>query len=204
MERALRAMPLGLEPPEPPRARIQTPPNPVPQARAAPAVSGEVPLHRPPTPPAVPVALDAGEESPLAAAARAVAAASASTEPPRRGLGALSLVGIALLALAFAASIVWGRMYRPPPPPPVVRTAASALATAQARFDAGDDAGAEEAAMAAAALDGADPRPHLLLSRIHLRQGAPGRARSEVIQALTLEQEGPRADEARRLLKTLP
>src|SRR5262249_17261485 len=37
MERALRAMPLGLEPPEPPRARIQTPPNPVPQARAAPA-----------------------------------------------------------------------------------------------------------------------------------------------------------------------
>jgi hypothetical protein len=32
MERALRSVPLGLEPPEPPRARLQTPGNPVPQA----------------------------------------------------------------------------------------------------------------------------------------------------------------------------
>ena len=58
--------------------------------------------------------------------------------------------------------------------------------------------------MAAAALDGADPRPHLLLSRILLRRGAPDRARTELTRVLALEPVGPRADEARALLSTLP
>jgi hypothetical protein len=58
--------------------------------------------------------------------------------------------------------------------------------------------------MAAAALDGADPPPHLLLSRIHLRRGAPDRARAELVQVLALAPVGPQADEARKLLSTLP
>jgi len=204
MERALRSVPLGLEPPEPRRPRSETPSSPVPQARAALVPPGEVPMHRPPTPPAVAVALEAGEESPLAAAARAVATASAHADARRRIWRAVPLVGLALLALGFAASIVWARMYWAVPPDRVARSAAAPLQQAQARFDAGDDAGAEEAAMTAAALDGTDPRPHLLLSRIHLRRGAPDRARAELAQVLALEPVGPRADEARTLLSTLP
>jgi CheY-like chemotaxis protein len=204
MERALRSVPLGLEPAEPPRPRTTTPAREVPQVRPAPGIPAEVPIHRPPTPPAVAVALEAGEESPLAAAARAVATASARAEARERALRAWPLVGLVVLALGFAVSIVWVRMFRPVPPTAAPRSTLSPLSTAQARFDAGDDAGAEEAAMTAAALDGADPRPHLLLSRIHLRRGAPDRARSELVQVLALEQEGPWADEARKLLLTLP
>ena len=204
MERALRSVPLGLEPPEPPRPRAITPAPQIRQVSAAPGMPGEVPIHRPPTPPAVPVALEAGEESPLAAAARELATASARAEARKRALRALPLVGLVVLVAGFATSIVWMRMSRSAPPPAASRSTLSPLATAQARFDAGDDAGAEEAAMAAAALDGADPRPHLILSRIHLHRGALARARSELVQVLALEQEGPRADEARALLQTLP
>ena len=151
------------------------------------------------------MALEAGEESPLAAAARAVAGLGAREARRATLRRALPLLGVVALALGLAGTVVWVRMFRPAAP----RRRSAALVAgrwslAQARFDAGDDAGAEEAAMAAAALDGADPRPHLLLSRIHLRRGAPDRARTELVQVLALEPVGPRADEARKLLSTLP
>jgi DNA-binding response OmpR family regulator len=74
LERALRSVPLGLEPLPAHARRVPTPPAVVAAPRTMPA-TGTVPppLHRPPTPPSVPVALEAGEESPLAVAARRVA-----------------------------------------------------------------------------------------------------------------------------------
>ena len=72
------------------------------------------------------------------------------------------------------------------------------------RIDAHDDAGAEEAAMRAAAIDPSDARAPLLLGRIHLRTGERERARTELNRVLHLEASGPRAEQARALLSTLP
>jgi Tetratricopeptide repeat len=214
MERAMRSVPLGLEPPTP--AAPRAPPTPPPARDTAPTSRSltpsavfRVPLHRPPTPPSVPVALEAGEESPLAVAARAVAAAVSAPEPPARFSSWLPLVGVAALAVGFLVGSVWIRLVHAPRP-----SAARALSTpagvsgwlelARARFDAGDGTGAEEAANQAASLDGNDPRPHLLLANFHLRRGRSEHARAALRRVLELEPSGPRADEARALLATIP
>jgi CheY-like chemotaxis protein len=215
MERAMRSLPLGLEPPAP--AAPRTPPVPPPARETAaaprvvtpPAVS-RVPLNRPPTPPSVPVALEAGEESPLAVAARAVAAASSSPEPPARFSGWLPLLGVAALAAGFLVSTGWIRLLHTPHGPTATRArstpvdVAGWLELARARFDAGDGTGAEEAANHAASLDGNDPGPHLLLASLHLRRGRAEHARAELRRVLELEPSGPRADQARALLATIP
>jgi len=87
----------------------------------------------------------------------------------------------------------------------VIETEVDRLLTrAMERIDANDEGGAEEAAMRAAAVDPSDPRAHLLLGRIHLRTGKRERARTELRRVLDLEASGPRADQARALLSTLP
>ncbi|HEY1904400.1 MAG TPA: hypothetical protein VGG91_00075, partial [Myxococcaceae bacterium] len=214
MERALRSVPLGLEPLPPPAPRAQTPPS-VPAALRNPPASAAAPppLHRPPTPPSVPVALEAGEESPLAVAARQV------TLPPPAPRAAgrsrrLFAAGIAVLLLAFVGSTVWVRSVAPrreaahvpalPPTPPIQTEVDRLVARAAERIDAHDDAGAEEAAMRAAAVDPSDARALLLLGRIHLRTGRARQARVELERVLHLEASGPRADEARVLLSTPP
>ncbi len=78
------------------------------------------------------------------------------------------------------------------------------VARATERIDARDDAGAEEAAMRAAAIDPSDARAHLLLARIQLRGGRAQQARSALERVLSLEPSGPRADEARALLSSIP
>jgi hypothetical protein len=156
------------------------------------------------------VALEAGEESPLAVAARAV-----TLEPPSTGGGSrrVFVVGIGVLLLAFVASTAWVRSAGPPRTlprldPPVgsaIETEVDRLVSRAAeRIDAHDDAGAEEAAMRAAAIDPSDARAPLLLGRIHLRAGERERARTELNRVLQLEASGPRAEQARALLSTLP
>jgi len=214
MERAMRSVPLGLEPlpPPPPAApppEAQAVPPAPPRSSPAPNLTPP-PFHRPPTPPAVAVALEAQEESPLAVAARQVALAHRPAESSawvRRVL----LAALGVLLLAFAVTTLCIRLFAPPRPsparqgPPAVETELDRLVTRAAeRIDAHDDAGAEEAAMRAAAVDPSDPRAQLLLGRIHLRQGQAQRARSELNHVLDLEASGPRADEARALLSTIP
>ena len=212
MERAMRSVPLGLEPVPPPAPRTSTPPAVAGASRATPAAGTVAPrMHRPPTPPSIPVALEAGEESPLAVAARgATLERSSATGWSRR----IFLAGILMLLLAFVGTTVWVRSAAPhrhsPQGPataagPVIETEVDRLLTrATERIDAHDEGGAEEAAMRAAAVDPSDPRAHLLLGRIHVRTGKPERARMELNRVLDLEASGPRAEEARALLSTLP
>jgi hypothetical protein len=170
------------------------------------------PIHRPPTPPSVPVALEAGEESPLAVAARQVALAQRPTGA--RWSRRLFLGGLTLLVVAFVGTMAWVRSATP-----LRRTAARAAVSpgqaietevdrlvgrAMERIDAQDDGGAEEAAMRAAAVDPSDPRAVLLLGRIHLRTGRVDRARFELSRVLDLQASGPQAEQARALLSTLP
>ena len=212
LERAMRSVPLGLEPVQAPAPRASTPPA-VPAAPRTTPAAGVIPppLHRPPTPPSVPVALEAGEESPLAVAAR-----GATLEQPS-GAGRsrrLFVVGLGVLLLAFVGTTAWLRASGPPrpvprgtavPPGPAIETEVDRLlARAAERIDAHDDGGAEEAAMRAAAVDPSDARAPLLLGRIHLRTGERERARTELSRVLHLEASGPRADQARALLSTLP
>jgi len=211
LERAMRSVPLGLEPVEPPARRLSTPPA-IATAPRPPAATGGVPppMHRPPTPPAVPVALEAGEESPLAVAARGVTLEQPSAAGSSRRL---FVVGIGVLLLAFVGTTAWVRSAGPPRPvpridPPVVSTIETEVdrlvGRAAERIDAHDDAGAEEAAMRAAAIDPSDARAPLLLGRIHLRTGQQERARTELNRVLHLEASGPQAEQARALLSTLP
>jgi DNA-binding response OmpR family regulator len=215
MERALRSVPLGLEPLPPPAPRAQTPPAVPATLRNPPAKAASAPpLHRPPTPPRpVPVALEAGEESPLAVAARQVTLPS----PAPRATGGsrrLFITGIAVLLLAFVASTVWVRSVAPRRvesripslrgAPPIQTEVDRLVARATERIDAHDEAGAEEAAMRAAAVDPSDARALLLLGRIHLRTGRAQQGRVELERVLHLEASGPRADEARVLLSTPP
>lgn len=214
MERALRSVPLGLEPVPLASPRAETP-TAVPAApRPPPAPPGAAPpMHRPPTPPSVPVALEAGEESPLAAAARRATLPEARAPARRWRAPLLPLVGVTALALGFLGSTLWLRTAAPlrgrPAPLPAVGPLAvetevdRLLARAQARIDAHDDAGAEDAAMRAASVDPSDARAHLLLGRVHLRRGQAERARSALERVLSLEPTGPRADEARALLSTM-
>jgi hypothetical protein len=213
MERAMRSVPLGLEPlpPPPPRAPA---PSALPAApRSIPASLTPPPPFRPPTPPSVPVALEAGEESPLAVAARRVALA----QPVSRASGwqrKVFLGGLGAMVLAFVGTAVWVRSVAPPRAParprvaparPVFETEVDRLLTrAMERIDAHDDRGAEEAAMRAAAVDPSDPRAPLLLGRLHARSGRTQQARSELNRVLFLESSGPEADAARALLSTLP
>jgi cytochrome c-type biogenesis protein CcmH/NrfG len=138
-------------------------------------------------------------------------------QQPRRSAGGsrnLFLAGLALVLLAFVASTVWVRSAAPRrgpaparsgPSGPRVETEVDRLVTrALERIDAHDDGGAEEAAMRAAAVDPSDTRALLLLGRIHVRTGRGQQARSELDRVLRLEASGPRADEARALLSTLP
>jgi Flp pilus assembly protein TadD len=99
-----------------------------------------------------------------------------------------------------------GPTHRPAPAPaPADETEVDRLLTRAAeRIDAHDEAGAEQAAMRAAAVDPSDPRAHLLLGRIALRLGDAGRARFELERVLSLEVSGPRADQARALLSSIP
>jgi hypothetical protein len=212
MERALRSVPLGLEPVPTPVPRVQTPPAVAATSRATPAGdSVPPPLHRPPTPPSVPVALEAGEESPLAVAARGATLARPS---PGRWSRRLFVTGVVVLLAAFIGTTAWVRSGAPPRPlarspavpvGPVIETEVDRLLTrAMRRIDAHDEGGAEEAAMRAAVVDPSDPRAYLLLGRIHLRTGKPERARMELSRVLDLEASGPRAEEARALLSTFP
>ncbi|HUM09650.1 MAG TPA: response regulator [Myxococcaceae bacterium] len=212
MERAMRSVPLGLEPLPPPTPRVQTP-SALPAApRRTPASSTPPPPFRPPTPPSVPVALEAGEESPLSVAARRVTLA----QPVFQAFGwqrKLFLAGLGVMVLGFVGTTVWVRSVAPPratPPArvpaggPVVETEVDRLLTRAAeRIDAHDDRGAEEAAMRAAAVDPSDPRAPLLLGRIHLRSGRTPQARVQLNRVLDLEPSGPEADAARALLSTL-
>ncbi len=213
LERAMRSVPLGLEPVPRASPRAQTPPAVAVASRASsPSVPAPLPLHRPPTPPSTPVALEAGEESPLVVAARGVALALPARDPgPRRR--PLLLAGLAVLAAAFLGTTLCVRLAAPIPAPvrrsstavPVDQTEVDRLmGRARERIDAHDDAGAEEAAMRAAAVDPSDPRAHLLLGQIALRLRNAGRARSELERVLSLEPSGPRADEARGLLSSIP
>ena len=115
------------------------------------------PLHRPPAPPSVPVALDAGEESPLAVAARRVAL----EQPSAAGWSRRVFVGgLGVLLLAFVGTTAWVRSAAPQRPVargpatpvgPVIETEVDRLLTRAAeRIDAHDEGGAEEAAMRAA------------------------------------------------------
>jgi len=212
MERAMRSVPLGLEPVPPVTPRVETPSPPGFSARIQTPSASPLPrLHRPPTPPSSPVALHPGEESPLVVAARGVALAPPAPVPKRRRL---LLAGLAVLGGAFLGTTLWVRvgapsregLHRPAP----VRGAVDEtevdrlLARARERIDAHDEAGAEEAAMRAAAVDPSDARAHLLLGRIALRLGNAQRARSELERVLSLEPSGTRADEARALLSSIP
>jgi hypothetical protein len=212
MERAMRSVPLGLEPVPPVTPRVETPAPPGFAARIQTPSASPLPrLHRPPTPPSSPVALHPGEESPLVVAARGVALAPPARAPmPRR----LLLAGLAVLAAAFLGTTLWVRVGAPSPEalhrPAPVRVAVDEtevdrlLAQARERIDAHDEAGAEEAAMRAAAIDPSDARAYLLLGRIALRLGNAQRARSELERVLSLEPSGTRADEARALLSSIP
>ena len=125
----------------------------------------------------------------------------------------LSLVGVTALLLGFVGSTVWIRSSAPHrgraqvaagPGTPAFETEVDRLvARASERIDARDDAGAEEAAMRAAAVDPSDARAHLLLGRVHLRRGRVEAARSSLNRVVSLEPVGPRADEARALLSTM-
>jgi len=157
------------------------------------------------------VALEAGEESPLAVAARGVTLERPSGS---RWSRRLFVGGLVVLLVAFVGTAAWVRSAAPPrsasrspavPAGPVIETEVDRLLTrAMERIDAHDEGGAEEAAMRAAAIDPSDSRAHLLLGRIHLRAGKPERARMELNRVLELEASGSRAAEARALLSTLP
>ena len=212
LERALRSVPLGLEPLPAPARRVPTPPAVIAAPRTTPATgTAAPPLHRPPTPPSVPVALEAGEESPLAVAARRAALEHRSAAGWSRRV---FVGGLGVLLVAFVAATTWVRSAGPPGPVArgpaisggtVIETEVDRLLTRAAeRIDAHDDGRAEEAAMRAAAVDPSDARAPLLLGRIHLRTGKRERARTELNRVLDLEGWGPRADEARALLSTLP
>jgi CheY-like chemotaxis protein len=212
LERAMRSVPLGLEPVPPSVPRVQTPPAVAVGSRSIPAADVVPPrLHRPPTPPSVPVALEAGEESPLAVAARGATLERPTTRHPSGGFFA---AGLGVLLVALVGTTVWVRSGAPPRPIQrsapvavgvVIETEVDRLLTrATERIDVNDEGGAEEAAMRAAAVDPSDPRAHLLLGRIHLRTGKRERARTELKRVLDLEASGPRADQARALLSTLP
>ncbi|MGZ6140624.1 MAG: response regulator [Myxococcaceae bacterium] len=214
MERAMRSVPLGLEPVPAVTPRVETPSPPGVAGRIPTPSSSPLPrLHRPPTPPSSPVALHPGEESPLVVAARGVALAHPGATPtsmPRL----LLLGGLAVLGAAFLGTTLWVRvgapsrepLHRPAPVPRAVDETEldRLLAQARERIDAHDDAGAEEAAMRAAAVDPSDARAYLLLGRIALRLGNAPRARSELERVLSLEPSGTRADEARALLSSIP
>ncbi|MGZ6078834.1 MAG: hypothetical protein ACXWK6_13600, partial [Myxococcaceae bacterium] len=214
MERAMRSVPLGLEPVPAVTPRVETPSPPGVAGRIPTPSSSPLPrLHRPPTPPSSPVALHPGEESPLVVAARGVALAHPGATPasmPRL----LLLGGLTVLGAAFLGTTLWVRvgapsrepLHRPAPVPRAVDETEldRLLAQARERIDAHDDAGAEEAAMRAAAVDPSDARAYLLLGRIALRLGNAPRARSELERVLSLEPSGTRADEARALLSSIP
>ncbi|MGZ3446456.1 MAG: response regulator [Myxococcaceae bacterium] len=214
MERAMRSVPLGLEPVPAVTPRVETPSPPGFAGRVPTPSSSPLPrLHRPPTPPSSPVALHPGEESPLVVAARGVALAHPGATPasmPRL----LLLGGLTVLGAAFLGTTLWVRVGAPSREPlhrpaPVLRAVDETeldrlLAQARERIDAHDDAGAEEAAMRAAAVDPSDARAYLLLGRIALRLGNAPRARSELERVLSLEPSGTRADEARALLSSIP
>lgn len=72
---------------------------------------------------------------------------------------------------------------------------------AMARFDNGDPAQAEEAAMTVLALDPNHADAFLLLATIHIRAGKRDVAAGEIGRYLELEPNGKHADEAKRLLK---
>ncbi|HSP20263.1 MAG TPA: response regulator [Myxococcaceae bacterium] len=212
LERAMRSVPLWLEPvpPATPRAEMPSPVVLLPRL-PTPSASPLPRLHRPPTPPSSPVALHPGEESPLVVAARGVALADPG--PARRRRGVL-LAALAVLGAAFVGTTLWVRLAAPPPtasgrtdavPQVDEQTEVDRLlGRASERIDAHDVAGAEEAAMRAAAVDPSDPRAYLLLGKIELRLGNAQRARSEFERVLSLEPTGPRADEARALLPSIP
>ena len=214
MERAMRSVPLGLEPvpPASPRAETQSPVA-LPPRTPTPSSVPLPRLHRPPTPPSSPVALHPGEESPLVVAARGVALVQPGALPVRARRGVL-LAGLAVLGAAFVGTTLWVRvaapaavsLQRPSPGPRVEDTTEvdRLIAVARERIDAHDDPGAEEAAMRAAAVDPSDPRAYLLLGHIELRLGNAQRARSHLERVLSLEPTGPRADEARALLPSIP
>ncbi len=213
LERAMRSVPLGLEPLPPPSPRVVIPAAQPTALRSTPPSLTPPPPFRPPTPPSVPVALEAGEESPLAVAARGVALAQ-SGSPSSGWQRKVWLAGLGVVVLGFIGTTVWVRSAAPPRPSPrprvapagpVVETEVDRLLTrAMQRIDAHDDAGAEEAAMRAAAIDPSDPRAPLLLGRIHVRSGRTQQARTELNRVLDLEASGPEADAARALLSTLP
>src|SRR5262249_48710823 len=106
MERAMRSVPLGLEPVPPPVRRVQTPPAVAATSRATPATGG----GRPPTPPSGPGALEAGEESPLAVAARGVTLERPSGS---RWSRRLFVGGLVVLLVAFVGTAVWVRSAAP-------------------------------------------------------------------------------------------
>ena len=149
IERAMRAVPLGLEPLPPSSPRLETPAAVAAAPRTTAAASAPPPLHRPPTPPSVPVALEAGEESPLAVAARQVALAH-SAATLRRWRRLLPAAGLGVVIAAFLATTLWVRTAAPPRPPagvhaapagPVVENEVDRLvARATERIDARDDA----------------------------------------------------------------
>jgi cytochrome c-type biogenesis protein CcmH/NrfG len=157
------------------------------------------------------VALEAQEESPLAVAARQVTLAEGGSASPA-WQRTVMLAGIGVMIAAFVGTAAWVRSAGPPPRPlapsravaPLETEVDRLLARASERIDAHDEGGAEEAAMRAAAVDPSDPRALLLLARIHLRRGQPDRARTELNRVLDLEASGPRAEEARALLSTIP
>jgi DNA-binding response OmpR family regulator len=212
MERALRSVPLGLEPPAPPVPRTPTPPAVPAATRTPPPAAAPPPIHRSPTPPSVPVALEAAEESPLAVAARQVALAHRAPGP--RWSRRLFLGGVTVLVAAFVGTTAWVRSAAPlrrtpaqaaVSPEQAIETEVDRLVSrAMERIDAHDDGGAEEAAMRAAAVDPSDPRAVLLLGRIHVRTGRVDRARFELNRVLDLQASGPQAEQARALLSTLP
>ncbi len=124
MERAMRSVPLGLEPVPPVTPRVETPSPPGFAARIQTPSASPLPrLHRPPTPPSSPVALHPGEESPLVVAARGVALAPPAPVPMPRPL---LLGGLAVLGAAFLGTTLWVRVgapsrERPPPVRPLLR-----------------------------------------------------------------------------------
>jgi tetratricopeptide (TPR) repeat protein len=73
--------------------------------------------------------------------------------------------------------------------------AGALLAAAEARLEAGDVAGAKDAALAAAAIKPGEPRVHVLLARVHLREGRVSDAVEEGRRAARLD---PLLSEAHR------
>jgi CheY-like chemotaxis protein len=70
-----------------------------------------------------------------------------------------------------------------------------------ARYDSGDNTGAEEAALTALAMAPENARAHLLLATVAQQTGRKEQARIELETYLKLDPKGPFADEARALLR---